>query len=364
MNKRSNGEGTISKRADGRFMFRWTDQDGRRRTGYAKSAQEASRALRDALRRVEEGVPAVESADTFRAVAEEWRRTAMVRQGIQPNSLRTYSSALRTHAYPVIGDKRMRDLRPAHVAEVLGRMQDAGLSAAYRGVAWKAMSNVCQTAVTDGLLRRNPVHLVKAPSAERTTKVVPSREQVAAMIDAAPTPRARALVVVLAHTGLRIGEALSLRWSDWDGEGTMRVLDTKGGRPRAVPVTTRLADELRTWRRAQAEERLASVWWSDEDWILSTSIGTRWDEGNARKHVFRPLVNGDPESGVPGICPGATPHSLRHAAATILLEEGVPMKVVSELLGHSSTKVTAETYSHVTARLVAEAGAAIERALG
>jgi integrase len=60
----------------------------------------------------------------------------------------------------------------------------------------------------------------------------------------------------------------------------------------------------------------------------------------------------------------STLSGLRHAAATILLEEGVPMKVVSELLGHSSTKVTAETYSHVTARLVAEAGAAIERALG
>jgi integrase len=67
---------------------------------------------------------------------------------------------------------------------------------------------------------------------------------------------------------------------------------------------------------------------------------------------------------VPGICPGATPHSLRRAAATILLEEGVPMKVVSELLGHSSPKVTAQTYSYVTARLVAEAGAAIARALG
>jgi site-specific recombinase XerD len=55
---------------------------------------------------------------------------------------------------------------------------------------------------------------------------------------------------------------------------------------------------------------------------------------------------------------------LRHAAATILLEEGVPMKVVSELLGHANVRTTQEIYSHVTARLVAQAGSALEKALG
>ena len=101
-------------------------------------------------------------------------------------------------------------------------------------------------------------------------------------------------------------------------------------------------------------------------YVLSSDCGTRWDPHNARKK-FRPLVEGvaseDPEKTRPAICPGATPHSLRHATATLLLEEGVPMKVVAELLGHSSVRITQDTYSHVTARLVAEAGNALERAL-
>jgi integrase len=59
-----------------------------------------------------------------------------------------------------------------------------------------------------------------------------------------------------------------------------------------------------------------------------------------------------------------TPHSLRHAFATLMLEEGEPMRVVADQMGHSSTRITEATYSHVTARLQAEAGAAIERAIG
>ena len=80
------------------------------------------------------------------------------------------------------------------------------------------------------------------------------------------------------------------------------------------------------------------------------------DTHNWRKKFFKPLVD--------EVCPGVTPHSLRHAFATLLLEEGVPMRVVSDQMGHTSTRITQEVYSHVTARLQHEAGAAIERALG
>lgn len=80
------------------------------------------------------------------------------------------------------------------------------------------------------------------------------------------------------------------------------------------------------------------------------------DAQNWRRKYFKPLAD--------RIAPGTTPQSLRHAFATIMLEEDVPMKVVSAQMGHSSTRITEETYSHVTARLTAAAGEAVERALG
>jgi integrase len=79
------------------------------------------------------------------------------------------------------------------------------------------------------------------------------------------------------------------------------------------------------------------------------------DAHNWRKQ-FKPFAD--------AVAPGVTPHSLRHAFATLMLEEGVSMRVVADQMGHSSTRITEATYSHVTARLQAEAGAAIERAIG
>lgn len=356
MSRRGRGEGSVTRRADGRWMYRWTETDGKRRTGYAPTQADAVTALRDALTWASEGVPTIESADTFKAVAERWRKTATTRRGISAGTLGTYSSVLRIQVYPLIGERRMRELKPSHIAEVLMSMEAAGLSASYRSNALKAMSNVCKMAQADELIRRNPCRAVKTPAPDRPSKTVPTREQVTAMIAAAPDARTRALIVVLAFTGLRISEALSLRWADWDGAGTLRIHDTKGGKPRAVPVPETLAAELRIWRRAQAAERIAAVWWdTDIDWILSNEIGRKWDSAGARKR-FRPVAEKE--------CPGATPHSMRHATATLLLEQGVPMRVVSEVLGHSSTRITADTYSHVTARLLTEAGDAIQAALG
>ena len=80
------------------------------------------------------------------------------------------------------------------------------------------------------------------------------------------------------------------------------------------------------------------------------------DAHNWRRKHFNPLRD--------RICPQATPHSLRHGFATIMLEEGMPMTVVSAQLGHSSTRITEDMYSRVTAWPQQEAGAAIERVLG
>lgn len=367
MSKRGDGEGSI-RQMPGRdlWQYRWTETvNGQRvrRVKYARSKPEAVAALRAATARVDQGQPGLDSASPFKVVAERWRRTANVAQGVGTRSMQTYSGVLRLHVYPVIGTLPIRDVKPSHVADVMGRMADKGLSRAYQHQAHKAISGVFKMAIADELVIRNPTQAVKAPRGGHAAKVVPDRGQVLAMIDrATPDPRMRVFVATLAYSGLRIGEALSLRWADWDGAGTLRVMHTKGGKPRAVPVPAKLQTELAAWRRAQAAERLASIWWSDEDWILSADVGTRWDPHNARKR-FRRLVEGDPDNGIDPICPGATPHSLRHATATLLLEEGVPMRVVSELLGHSSTRTTEDVYSHVSARLATEAAAALDRAL-
>jgi integrase len=275
--------------------------------------------------------------------------------------------ALKRKVYPVIGDVRLKDLKPSHVSRVLVAMQDDGLSNAYQNTAHKAMSTIFKFAMAEGLMAANPALSVKVKRANSKEKVVPDREQVLAMIDGCEDQRLKTLVCVLAYTGCRISEALGLEWSDVT-DNAIRIRNAKGGKSRAVPLVPALAEQLKVWRAHLAAEKLASIWWEDShDYVIPSDCGTRWDPHNARKK-FRPLVEGvvsdDPAKARPAICPGATPHSLRHATATLLLEEGVSMKVVAELLGHSSVRITQDTYSHVTARLVAEAGEALGRALG
>ena len=356
---RTNGEGSVYKRkSDGKWVASWVeDVNGakKRRVLYGTSSEDAHSKLRKALNRIDQGMPGIDSTDTFQTVAETWRRTTMRTSGLSKASTEAYVGALKRKVYPVIGSVRLRDLKPSHVARVLTAMQDDGLSNAYQHTASKAMSAVFKAAMADGLIGSNPALSVKVRRGGHKAKVVPNRDQVAALIEACEDKRLKALVATLAYTGCRISEALGLTWADVD-DSMLRIIDGKGAKSRAVPVTPALAKILKDWKAEQARERLASAWWDTEgDWVLSSDCGTRWDPHNARKK-FRPVAE--------KVLPGMTPHSLRHATATLLLEEGVSMKVVAELLGHSSVRITQDTYSHVTARLVAEAGDAIARALG
>jgi integrase len=212
-------------------------------------------------------------------------------------------------------------------------------------------------AIADGRLNSNPVRQIPAPRGRVKDPYFADREDVLALIEAASDARLRTFLMITAHTGLRISETLSLCWADVNFDTSSISVIVKGNRRHAAYLTPSLAAHLRGWRRTQAKQRLGAEWWApSSDWIITTDIGTKMDPHNWRRKHFNPLRD--------RICPRATPHSLRHGYATIMLEEGVPMKVVSAQLGHSSTRITEDTYSHVTARLQQQAGAAIERVLG
>ncbi len=161
-------------------------------------------------------------------------------------------------------------------------------------------------------------------------------------------------------TGLRRGEALGLRWSDVDLDagrlvvtrqlkregGTLVTADTKTARiRRALDLSAPMVEALRALRahRArQAAERLAlGAAWRDSGYVFTTSLGTPVDPRNCYRE-FR------------GICEDAGlgrwhPHELRHSAASLMLAQGVKPQDVSELLGHSLIRMTADVYGHVLA---------------
>jgi integrase len=115
---------------------------------------------------------------------------------------------------------------------------------------------------------------------------------------------------------------------------------------------------LRAHKVQQAAERLrAGSRWVDHDLVFTTRVGTAISASNLVNRNFKPLLD---RAGLPG---RIRFQDLRHSAATLLLAQGVPLRVVSAMLGHSTMRVT-ERYAAVVPELHAAAAAAMDRAFG
>jgi integrase len=140
-----------------------------------------------------------------------------------------------------------------------------------------------------------------------------------------------------------------------DLEGRLAIADTKTSTSRrTLALTPTAVTTLRQHRAVQAQQRIAmGPAWQDHDLVFSTGKGTAVAPTDLHRKSFRPLLE---RSGVRRI----RFHDLRHTAATLLLEQGIHPKVVSEMLGHSGVAITLDTYSHVSPALHQGAAAVME----
>lgn len=177
-----------------------------------------------------------------------------------------------------------------------------------------------------------------------------------------------ALYVLAVTAGLRQGELLALRWGDFDpaagrlsvrwvtGRGCVEREPKSARSRRNIHLAPMAVAALQRHRKRQAEQRLAAVYWEDQDLIFANEVGRHIEAGNLLRRSFWPLLE---RAG-----PRVRFHDLRHTAATLMLLQGVHVKVVAEVLGHSNITLTLATYSHVLPSLQAEAAARMEALLG
>ena len=196
--------------------------------------------------------------------------------------------------------------------------------------------------------------------------------EVASLLDAVKDSRYAPLLRLLVATGLRRGETLALRWSDVDlSNGLLRVRGTLSrvdghlviGEPkterlrRNLPLSPATVVLLRSVKASQAVERLkAASIWVETGHVFTTQIGTAVDPRNA----LRAISTAAKASGMADV--GL--HTLRHSFATHMLEAGVPLHTVSELLGHSSVAVTGDVYGHVSTEGARSAVERLSAAMG
>jgi integrase/recombinase XerD len=196
----------------------------------------------------------------------------------------------------------------------------------------------------------------------QTLPLVLSREEVAALLRAVQLPRYRAVLGLIYHTGLRVGEAVRIEWRDLRDTTTdhprLHVRCGKGGKDRFVPLSPAMVEALRTWWKTHRHPSL-----------LFPGPTTGWRErgqpAEAAQHATTPLSVSAVQNtfrlarATAGLPTGATVHTLRHCYATHLLEEGVSLRLISQYLGHASLETTV-IYTHLTALNEARTRAALE----
>lgn len=377
--KRGDGEGSITQRADGRWMGRLMvgylpDGKADRRAVYGKSRGEVQKKLAD-LRRQHEGGTLVERAKTGATVAgfvERW--LVATAASVRPTTHQRYGQLLRQHVLPTLGKKRLDALRPSDVQAMLAQLfaksargkHGATLGANTVKHVYVALHVALEAAVKWGEVARNVADLVDPPHVEKADTYTPAPAEVARLVRTAAADPIGALVALAAYTGARQGELLGLQWGDLDLErGTLSIRrtllpSTRGGTPdfgppktprsrRTVTLPPEAVTTLRAHRQRQLEQRLLlGPDYMDHDLVFCTALGTPYLAANVHRSFKRILAR----AGLPATIRF---HDLRHAAATNSLLADIPLKVVSERLGHSTLAITADLYTHRVASLEADA---------
>ena len=294
-------------------------------------------AARDALAR-HIGVslkPKVEM--TFSELFERWKKVASL--SLKATTYGHYVNALESYVVPVFGKCQIARIERYEIESFFATQATRYSRSTIRSMRI-SFGLLLAYAVRNGWLKENLSKGVKLPRAEncagrRVHRRVLSPSQTTSIAEKLSEPYAT-LVLFLAVTGLRIGEAIAIKWSDFEGD----VLHVQRRMYDGKVDTTKSRDSKRRIPIPPALlERLKALGNTGE-WIFHARGGVPLNPGNALKRYIRPVAK-ELNIDLSGW------HDFRHTVATSMLRAGHDVKVVSELLGHSDVSITLRTYDHV-----------------
>ena len=364
--------GSIKPLRKGVWRIRWEERRDlktrkriRRRKTIHGTKKDAERALNAEHARIDAGKPPRQTGLTLGAwLAKHFNERC---PGVSARTLHGYRAVIKTYLPEHLLRRRLEAVSPSDLQELFNDMSGRGLSpTTVRGLR-AVLRRALNRAMKDELLERNVATLVDLPKSVRKEIRVLSPEEVRQFLGEAAADRWHALWFLLVTTGLRPGEALGLKWGDWD-ENKLRVRralvrvpgqewsleETKTRRSRVVALPEMTIRALREHRTQQKRERLRlGEAYVDRGLIFARSTGDPLDANNLKKRYFKPLLEA---AGLHLI----RLYDLRHTAATLRLVNGEHPKVVQEMLGHASIALTMDTYSHVLPGMQEESAARLD----
>jgi integrase len=371
MTKRSYGSGNILERSPGVFLVRYRDNAGKRHNETVKGNRKRAEAvLTERRTSLETGSFSGKKKLTVGAYLQDWLETYAV-TNCTAKTVQGYKQSINCYTGPVSGIT-LQKLDATHIQPIYAGMIKRGLSNRSEDALHKALSIAFNTAVKQGTIKRNILDAVIAPKVIKKEVEVWDTETRAKAMTILRESQYGDFYQLGLMTGMRRGELAGLKWANVNlaskhlqvvntlqritGQGLMNGQPKTERSRRSIalsPDTVSLLHEIRGKQMTQQLE-VADAW-TDSGYVFTHPDGMPIDP-NLATRAFKKMVT---TAGLPKL----TIHGLRHTHATILLEQGVNPKVVSERLGHASVATTMDIYSHVLPDMQEKAALAIDAAL-
>lgn len=385
-NKRDNGSGSIIKRKDGRWMGSLQigfDSNGKQKRiyVYGKSEAEAKRKLKEKRNEYIKKDNIVERNISVKKWFSEWLEQ-VVKLELKPKSFDAKERCIDKFIIPELGNMKIAEVTTKDVQNLINKMTDAGYSFSQIHKVHNTISQRYKQGILTREVNFNPAQGVSIPQDNyfhsSDKDFVLTEVQIELLLKAiyekypngTPIYPRGDFFVFLLYTGLRIGEAIALKWEDIDFKSkTINVnksiaiaknrdetlINPKTNKP--YKTTKIYQDDTKTISSARvipmskmAQFALANIkeYNSKNEYVLANSNGVPSNPSTLNK-TFKAILK---RANIKG---NYSLHSLRHTFASMLFSKNVDIKVVSELLGHSSTNITYKTYIHLIKNQKAQA---------
>lgn len=350
------------QRKNGTYEYRYTDATKKRRSIYAPTLTLLRQKERDISLLQRANISYTSGSITVRSLVERYLST---RRDARPNTQTGYHYVLSILTHDPLGDKRINTLRVSDAKLWLVGLSDSGLSRStictIRGVLRPAFSMACE----DGILFRNPfdfrLDFLRNDEQKRTALTPDQEQQLLSFI--AEDPHYRRCwheLVILLNTGLRIGEFTGLTMADLDFTSrkihvTHQLIRTSDGQQhiaapksacgyRTIPMTDIVYRSLCSIIAQRPDTSHRVVIDGHSDFLFIDAKGLPHSPAHLQ-HIIKRICTKYNSTHTPPL-PKITPHTLRHTFCTRLATQGMDIKSLQYLMGHSDASVTLNVYAH------------------
>ena len=378
--RRGQREGSIYRMKDGRWRaalsIGWKKNEKgevvwHRRVITARTRESVHDQMTSVLRDQQRGINIDPAKQTVGELRATWLENT-AKPSVRPKTYRSYEQMVRNHlaktvptdewkkhhldSVPGLKDVPLSKLTLQRVQQFFNDKLKAGNSPALVHYLRVVLRLPLNEAVRSDLIPRNVAALATPPKVEKREIVPFTPEQAGRFLKAALGHRLEALFTSALAVGLRSGECSALRWPNVDlakglvivkhtlqrkkGEGLVLMPVKSEKSRRIVELPAACVTALGAHKELQDQERLlAGSRWKETGYVFTSRIGTPIDDRKILKE-FNSLVEA-------AKLPKQRFHDLRHACISLLAAQGVPVKVIAEIVGHSDVRLTQNVYQHV-----------------